>query len=330
IRGLLWKYRYFVLLAMTANIFAAVFEGSTFAILTIALETLSGDGGINLESLGRGGAWLQARQAALSSTQIFFILILLAVVSQIIRSGLQFGGQTAAIYVTAWSEGDLRRRLFRQYVTMSYAKANSYKIGDLASYTEQVTQVGSLLLNINNLISLTLIVTAYVAVLLWLSWKITLLALLALLLLSLSMGRIIRKVRRLSRRFVDATVAVNAHVVEYLSGLRVIHTFSREEYAVKRTNRIIDGSVRDRRQALIWQATVKPLVESVAIIGLAVFLAIGFGMTSFTGGASISRLGVFVLVMYRLLPRITTLNSYVAGINNWLPFAERSPYVERR
>ncbi|MEJ2750899.1 MAG: ATP-binding cassette domain-containing protein, partial [Anaerolineae bacterium] len=39
IRGLLWKYRYFVLLAMTANIFAAVFEGSTFAILTIALET---------------------------------------------------------------------------------------------------------------------------------------------------------------------------------------------------------------------------------------------------------------------------------------------------
>ncbi len=321
IRGLFWKYRYFVFLALTASIFAAAFEGSTFAILTVALETLS-EGG-NLENLGRWGVWLQAWQDTLSSTQFFFILIGLAVVSQIMRSGLQFLGQAAASYITAWSEGDLRRRLFRQYVTMSYAKTNSYKIGDLVSYTEQTTQIGSLLISVNKLISVALVVIAYVVVLLWLSWSVTLLALLGLLILSLLMGRIIRKVRRFSRRFVDAAVAMNAHVVEYLSGLRVIHTFSREEYVVKRTNRIIDEGVRARRQALIWRATVDPLVEATAITGLAVLLAVGLGMAEYTDGASISRLGVFMLVMYRLLPRITTMNTFVAGINNWLPFAER-------
>ncbi len=323
IRGLLWKYRYFVFLALIANLLAAVFEGSTFAILTIALETVGGNSSTNLDNMGRFGSWLQAQQTASNSNQIFLILILLAVISQIMRSGFQFLGQTATAYITAWSEGDLRRRLFYQYMTMSYAETNSYKVGDLVSYTEQVIQVGAMLMNINLLINLVFIVMAYVIVLLWLSWPITLLALLALLLLSLSMGRIIRNVRRLSRQFVDAAVNVNAHVVEYLSGLRVIHTFSRKEYAIGRTNKMVDDGVRARRQSIIWKSAVKPLMESVAIIGLVVFLLIGLEMGKYTNDVSAARLGVFMLVMYRLLPRITTINSSIAGINNWLPFTER-------
>ncbi len=323
IRGLLWKYRYFVLLALVANVLAAVFEGSTFAFLTVALETAGGSSSTTFENMGRIGLWLQERQAASNSNQFFVILIFFAIISQIMRSGFQFLGQTATAYLTAWSEGDLRRRLFYQYMTMSYAETNSHKVGDLVSYTEQVIQIGAVLLNINQLVSLILIVMAYVGVMLWLSWSITLFAMLALLLLSLSMGRIIRNVRRLSRQFVDATVRMNAHVVEYLNGLRVIHTFSRKEYAIKRTNKIIDDGIRARRQSIIWKSAVKPLMESVAIIGLSIFLLIGLEMDTYTGMVSTARLGVLMLVMYRLLPRITTINNSIAGINNWLPFTER-------
>lgn len=322
IRGLLWKYRYFVLLALIMNILTAVFEGSTFAFLTIALETVDGNDSTSLESMGRAGLWLQEQQATANANQIFLILMLLAVISQIMRSGFQFLGQTAAAYITAWSEGDLRRRLFHQYMAMSYAETNNHKIGDLASYTEHVTQVGALLMNINQLLSLIFVMFAYIAVLLWLSWPITLLALLALLLLSLSMSRIIRNVRQLSRQFVDAAVNVNAHVVEYINGLRVIHTFSREEYAINQTSRIIDDGVRARRQSIIWKSAVKPLMESIAIIGLTTFLLIGIGMDEYMENISVARLGVFMLVMYRLLPRITSINSSIAGISNWIPFVE--------
>ncbi len=322
VRGLFWKYRYFLFLSLVASIFAAIFEGVTFAILTVALETASNGGNPNLESLGIWGTWLQARQDTSNSAQFFFILLFLAVFSQIMRSGLQFLGQVATAYITAWAEGDLRRRLIRQYVTMSYAETSSYKIGDLVSYTEQVIQVGVLLMTLNQLISLILIMMAYITVLLWLSWSITLLALLALFISSLLMKRIIRRIRQLSQQFVEATIAVNAYVVEYLNGLRVIHVFSREQYAIDRTSQIINKSILTRRQSLIWKSSVKPLIESVAIIGLVIVLVIGLEMQD-ADNSSIARLGIFMLIIYRLLPRITTLNGYIAGINNWIPFTER-------
>lgn len=42
LRGLLWKYRLFVSMALIANIASAFFEGSTMLIFTQALELLAG------------------------------------------------------------------------------------------------------------------------------------------------------------------------------------------------------------------------------------------------------------------------------------------------
>ncbi len=324
LRGLLWKYRIFVVIALLTSLGAAVFEGSTLAVFTLALEALSGaETASAYADLGIVGEGLQALQQTVTSRQLFFILVFVAVIMQVIRSGLQFGSRYAASFITSWSEGDLRRRLLRQFMTMSYAQTSQYKTGDLVSYSEQITYVGHLLFTIHSGISLLLILVTYVAILFWLAWPLTLMSVLALILLSLSLGRVISNIRHISSRFVQATVTLNEHIVEFLSGLRVIHTFSREHYAIQRTGNAIDESVRARRLALVWKGAVDPIVETTAVVGLACFLALGFWLVENEGLTTLPRLAMFVIVMFRLLPRISTLNAQVAGISNDLPYAER-------
>ena len=183
LRGLFWRYRTFVILALATNIGVAFFEGSTMAVFTLALQALGGQGSTEgVTGLGFTGALIN--RMGFSPDTIFLPLIGLAVITQLLRSGMQYANGVVTAYLVASLEGDLRRRMFRQFVSVSFPQISRYKTGDLVSYTEQITPVGTMVLNINRLVSDLLVVIAYVVVLMWLSWQMTLAAVVALLLFS--------------------------------------------------------------------------------------------------------------------------------------------------
>ena len=329
LRGLLWKYRLFVSMALGANIASAFFEGSTMAIFTLALELLAGEvSTTNIsasDALGTLGQLTNRLQSQLGTTGFFFLLVGLAVVTQILRSGLDFLGKVATSYLTAWLEGDLRRRIFRQLMALSFPAISRYKTGDLVSYNDQVTNVGNMVIQVNGFVNHLTVVLAYSVVLLWLSWSMTLAAIVALVLLSLSLRGIIQRVRNVSQKFVTASVTFNEQIVEYLRGLRLVHTFQQQDHAVQSVEQILGQAIRARRQGLVWGNMIAPIVQSLTVIGVAIFLALGYVLVlqSETGIAAIPRMVTFVFILYRLLPRITVLNNSLAGINNAWPFANR-------
>lgn len=297
------------------------------AIFTLALELLAGqissESVISSDALGTLGTLTEGLRTQLGVGGLFLLLISLAVLTQLLRSGLQFGARVAAAYLTAWVEGDLRRRLFHQFTHVSYAQISQYKTGDLVTYAEQVTRVGSMLMALNSLISLSFIVIAYAVILLWLSWSMTLAALIAFLLLSSSLRKITQNIRQISRRFIDASVSFNENLVEYLGGMRLLHTFSRVDFAAKNLEHVINESVKARRLGLFWNATIPPLVESITVVGLALFLVVGYLFIDSLGNTTIPRMITFVFVLYRLLPRITAFNSHIGNVSTGLPFATR-------
>lgn len=329
LRGLLWQYRWLVGLALAANIAAAVFEGSTMAVFTLALQALAGDltGGPSI-SLGMFDPFVQELMGSYESSRLFMIFIGLAVVSQLLRSGLQFGGQVATSYLVAWLEGDLRRRLFRQFVSVSYPQISRYKVGDLISYVEQIVRVGNMITSVNRLLSDCLLVIAYVAILLWLSWPMTLAAVGALLLLMTALRGINSKLRDLSERFMNASVAFNANILEYLQGIRQVHIFGRKEHVLETIEPIVVDSVQARRQGSVRYATITPIYQSLTVVGVAAFLLIGYLWMGANLGA-IPRLLTFVFVLYRLLPFVTVINNNYAGIYDSLPFAHRVAEILR-
>lgn len=324
LRGLLWRYRLFVVLAVVANIASAFFEGSTMAIFTLALDALASESDlIDTSALGTLGGLISGWQTRLGTRNLFFLLVGLAVVSQLLRSGLDFLGKVATAYLTAWLEGDLRRRIFRQLMRFSFPHISRYKTGDLISYTEQVNNMGYLIIGLNGLINHFTIAIAYGVVLLWLSWQISLAALLALLLLSSSLRGIIVRVRTIATRFVQANVSLNERVVEFLGGLRLIHTFHRQHYATSSVDSIINQAVYARRSGLIWANAITPIVQSLTVIGVALFLFVSYFFVIRNNLDAVPRIVTFVFVLYRLMPRVTAINSTLGSLSNQLPYASR-------
>lgn len=323
VRGLAWKYRTFVLLSLVANILAAVFEGGTMTIFTAALEYVGGEGQI-LDNLGILSPFIELAKQHIGESGIFLTLVSLAVLMQFGRSWFDYFGHVATAYLRTWSEGDVRRRLFTQFTSLSYASVSKHKVGDLASYMGEVERIGRFTAFANMLIGHTTIVIAYALVLFWLSWQMTLISVVGLLFLSTALSLVRRKVRFRSQEFVDAYVSINSNIVEYLSGMRLLHVFNRQQFAREHIEAPINDSIRARRRAIILSSSVPAIVQSLTILGVALFLGGGYYWIERTGEtAYIPRLITFVFVIYRMLPRVTGINSMLAHISEELPFAHR-------
>ncbi len=177
--------------------------------------------------------------------------------------------------------------------------------------------------NVSLLLNHLSIIAGYVLLLLWLSWRMTLVTALALALISVALGALRSRIKRVSRRFLTVSVAFNERVVEYLQGLRLLHTFGRETYAMRSLDAMLNDSIRAQRQGTIWSASVLPIMQIVTVVGVVALLAAGYLMAQQNSAISLARLITFTFVLYRMLPRILNANAAFANLNNDLPFVER-------
>jgi subfamily B ATP-binding cassette protein MsbA len=319
------------LLAFSGAALAAFFEGTTLGIFALALQALTAaEGSLGIaDGFGPIAPLADSAYVSLGRNGLFVLLIGLAVVSQLLRSATEFGGDVAAAYLQAETEGDLRRGIFRQFMTMSYAQVRQYKVGDLASHNEHVPQLGVTFERLNRIISQLLLLAAYVLVLFWLSWPMTLAAVIALILLSSSLRRLNLRVRRIAHKYKEANVTLSARTVEFLHGLRLIRSFARDDYAIERIGTAIDQSVVARRRSLIWLAAISPVIDSVAVIGVALFLLSAFLLLGSQAQQALPRLATFLFVLYRLTPRVSVINKNWGLISSTWPFIERIADVLR-
>lgn len=319
LRGIAWKYRYFVWIAVVANVIAALLEAGTMLTLNAALAYATDANSImNNKYLAPLAAPFETQNG------LFLLLVLIMVGTQIGRSWLVYVGYVASGYLRAWMEGELRRRLFAQFTMVRYPEIAKHKTGDLASFVGEVNRVGTLVTNGNYLFISIIILIAYAAVLLRTSWQMTIVVVVGLLLLTASLYGLRRRVQMLSQTFLDAYVAINAKIVEFLGGMRLLHTFGRQQYARDSVNADIDVSVRAMRRGMVLNGIVPAVVQTMTVIGVALFLVGGYWWIERTGNEKmIGSLLAFAVVLYRMLPRVTTINSMMAQINQDYPVALR-------
>jgi subfamily B ATP-binding cassette protein MsbA len=324
VRGLLWKYRFLVIGVVVASLAAAAFEGSTMAMLTIALNTVENGSFTMPAALPRFLTDLaMSFQSAAGTSGIFVVLVLIAVMLQLLRSTFEYLGRAVAATLQAWVEGDLRRRIFTQLASLSYPQISRHKIGGLASFNEQVNEVGNLIRSGNQALSDLTVILAYVVVLMWISWPMTILAVVVLGLVSVRLRRVRTAIRTISGQFMASSIATNERFVEYLQNIRLLHVLSREPYAIADVEQVVNASVRARRRGIQRNALIPFLMQSATIVGAAFFLVSGYVLIERYGRGSYAGLVTFVFVLYRLMPRVSTLNASIGQISNNWPFAER-------
>ena len=322
IGGICRRHWRLVSLTVAVNLLAVLFESSTIGILLLALRTLANpEAGVPelpvLEPLLARLAPMLGREG------LFLSLILLAVAAQLVVSAFAFASRAMVALVQARVEGELRGRVFRQFMGMTFPQVRQYKVGDLSSYNDQINYVGHVVQLLNLLVSQLLMGLAYVVLLTLLSWPMTLVAVVGAALLSTLLGRVLRRIRGHGRRFTRAGVSLNARTVEFLGALRLVRTFGREAYAIDKVDEAIHGTVDHRRRALLWHATIAPSTNALTTVGVAFFLVGGYLLVYGGQVEALPRLVTFLVVLYRLLPRIKFVNDRLGHVSSYWEFVRR-------
>jgi ATP-binding cassette subfamily B protein/subfamily B ATP-binding cassette protein MsbA len=307
------------------NLLASFFEGSTFGILTVALSVLTmGDTADMATSLGSLGTFAETLRADMGSERLFVVLVVLAVVSQILRSVLQFIGSLVGVYMTSSLLADVKGRAFEQCMTMSYAQINTYKLGDMVSYVGQSGSIVSFIKWINAFLRQLLRIAAYVGVLLWLSWGVTLLVIPLLFGISLALRIIVKRISVIARQLMLLGISFNEKMIEYIQAIRVVRTFGRQYEVIDEVKENLRDQAVYTRRAEIWGSLTEPLMEMSTVLVVASLLIGGYVVLgSEAARAVFAQATVFLLMLYRLMPAVGSVNQSIVKFSKFLPKLER-------
>jgi ATP-binding cassette subfamily B protein/subfamily B ATP-binding cassette protein MsbA len=323
-RGLLWKYRWLVVAVLLANLGTGVAEAMTLGVFTLALNQMTAlMSNTPVDTTGTINTIVLQIAHFFGGQEPVVILVVLAVLFQLARSVLDYAGQAAAVYLRVWLESDLQRRIFGQIIGMRYQQVIASRLGNLVSYTPQVGEIGNMLQAINQAMNDLVLVISYVAVLFWLSWQFTFVAVLILGFFSFVVGNLRKNIRHSIASFVNISVQTSERILEYFQGIRLVHIFVREDMVVNEVNHLINSGIPPRRGAMLRKALIAPLFQSVLVIGIAIFLGIGYWIVTTSKLLAVGELVAYVFVIYRALPRIASFNAQAGAIASQWPYVAR-------
>jgi len=298
-------------LLIAAAILAALLEGGTMGLLGLAVSVLVGEFDLATELIkGRMGTSVDEFLETTSASGLFLLLVGVAVVAQFSKSIFLYVSQVMEIIIAYDMKREIQRESVGQLMAMSYGQVSQYSPGELANVIDQSDVVAEGVNGVANVVRATLMLAAYVTIMLVMSVKMTLATAMVAILLWLSLNRVITTLRELGNRAVDARMTLWRWTVEFLNAPRLLRVFNSTDFARDSINRARDEELFPERKGKIIQAAIKPAMEAITVLGAGAFLIVGYSLAGNGAQSVIPQLFVYVLVFYRLKPQISAFNDF--------------------
>lgn len=318
-------HKLLVILVFSLNIITAFFEGSSMVVFAMAVATIVEPESASLSTnLGAVGEFMDRFRESMGREAFFMVLIAIGICGQLLRAGLQYLSSAAGAYLGVRVKGDLQRKTIHKIFSLSYAEISKYSTGALGAYVGQAGQTASLISRLSGLLRDILLATAYVVVLVWVSWEMTLGSLVLVALFSLLVTKVVRPLKDIGQRGVRAGISMSRRMIGFIHASRLVHVFGREEYATRRIISALEDGLVAGRQGALLKASISPLLESMTILLAATFLIGGYLLTKDGETSALSSMLAFILVLNRLMPKVTGLNHSRANIVQMLPVATKT------
>ena len=301
------------------SIAEAIGEGATLGIvfLTVQLLSASAKGGIDWSKQALLAGWpgLTGQLSLLSSNQLLLLMLSLAVVIQAGQSLIHYFNALSIGQFAARCKALITARIHSQILSLSYACASHYRVGDLMSYSSQgpdavekeISIWGQVILN-------SLMALSYLVILVLLSpW---------LLLAAVAMGAVIvwlqhgllPRIRRHAYRLSTIEVSISARINEDIQALRLLHSFGQLEVADQDLRRrMAELEVALRRQLRVMELS-EPISMFLPVAILALITGLSLLVFDARSTGILPSLVTFLLALQRLNQRF----SAVATNFNWL------------
>ena len=152
-------------------------------------------------------------------------------------------------------------------------------------------------------------ILVFLVVLLVVSWKSTAIVIPSLLVIGVALHFVTRRARTLGAEAVDASTAYTQRAWEGLSGLRTVRVLGAGGYEAGRLERASDGIRRNLFDAQRLAILAPALFETMVVAAIGVWV-----VALSAAGAELPSIAVFLVVLYRLQPRVRSLISARAAL----------------
>lgn len=252
-------------------------------------------------------------------------LIAASIVVVFIIRGLFFYGQS---YLMSWVGQrvviDIRGAIFRKLQRLSMSFYDKNKTGTIMSYVTndvaalQVAMVDKAV----ELVTEGLVLLGSIAAMLWLDWKLTLFTFCTFPIVLWFMDFFGKKIRRNGGRIQECTADLTSVLQEVVSSARVVKSFVREDYEIKRFDAQNMTNFYANMKNIKLNALLTPTVELVAAIGVTVVMWYG-GMSVINGTITAGSLIAFLVYAVNIANPIKRLTRVVSSIQQALAAGER-------
>ena len=200
---------------------------------------------------------------------------------------------------------DIRFRLYERIQTLSLDYFSKKRVGELIARITNDVQVieNAVSYGVTDLIRQTFTILMFIGIAFFIYFKVALMVFLIFPLVALPMQQIGRKLRKLSKNSQEKMADINAHLLETISGVRVVKAFCMENYEIKRFHGQNHDFYKLKMKAIRRTLIITPMTEILGgIFGVAIIWWLGRQVIQ--GEVSF---GVFVLFFGSIMSIISPL-----------------------
>jgi ATP-binding cassette, subfamily B, bacterial MsbA len=305
---------------LLAGLVAAVFESGTLALLGLAVSVITAGSAVGLPVFPEfAESALSYLFGEVSKGGVFLLLTGLAVIAQVLKGVLTYLSTYAQIRLAYFIQQSIQEEATNHIMSMNYGQVTGYPAGELASLVDQAGRLSDVVGEFGKAFRAIVLSLGYVVVMLLMSVMLTLAGLLVFALLWVGLTGIVRLIKRLAEKEVDAQIDTWRWTIEYLNAPRLLRIFGATNTAGQTINQARLKQISAMLRSDVIQAAVLPVFEIVTVIGAGAFLIVGYMFAGETANELVPKLFVFVLVFFRMKPQIKMLNDLRIGISKILP-----------
>jgi subfamily B ATP-binding cassette protein MsbA len=209
---------------------------------------------------------------------LFFGVPLCFLVVFTIKQIVSFGADYFMNDVAQRVMRDVRSKLFERIQTLSLDYFSKKRTGELvARITNDVAVIeNAVSYAVTDLVKQPVLVIVFLAMAFTLNTKGTLLIFVMVPFIAIPMAIITKRLRKVSRGQQEKMADINSHLLETISGVRILKAFGTERYEIKRFNQYNQDYYKLRMKGLKNVMLMGPITEQVgAICGIVAVLILG-------------------------------------------------------
>ena len=248
-------------------------------------------------------------------------LILGVAAIMLVRYTMSFISQWLAITLAKQYEKDLRTRAFDGALDAEVAYYDQEGTDDILNAIITETRYSSRVIESGvRLMQTVFLVGMYMAVMFYIDPPMTVFAMVLLGGITVLLRFVIEPAVTVGSRVAEANERVQETVQAGTQGIRDVKLFGLREEVFSSFSESIDQYASSEVDLGRNEAAIKNLFELSAAITIFVLIYVGFTFT----GLALGELGIFLIAMFQLAPRVSTLNSVYYNVEGFLSHAMRT------